>query len=461
MVACESEVDDRPNIVFVLADDLGYGDLGSYGHPYALTPNLDRLAEEGTRFEHFYAASPLCIPSRAGFMTGVFPARFANYTGDFGLGNVPTITSLLNDAGYRTGHFGKWHLGAETSSGTYGIGTIQESKGRKSKALEGKRSRDSNAYDQAIRFIEKNPDGPFYVQIWGTVPHYPINPSSAFLAPFAATTVVMADFSPFMRKKFARVDSYGGDINEGMRRYLGDVHSIDFEMGRILKKLDDLGLSENTLVVFASDNGPGPSGQVGRDRSLVDQYGKDLLGSPGPFRGGKGSLYEGGARVPFIVRWPGHVPAGRVDDTSITGAVDWLPTLCGLAKISCASSHLDGEDVSSAWMGGPIRGLDRCSGRTAGPTHPSQSDGSVGSFAKAGRRIEKLNSTTSFRTQAKPRTLRQPTPRWQLICKIAYASGIRLFRRATPESRDARATLRAWCGGRIHREVGSCDAASM
>jgi arylsulfatase A-like enzyme len=352
MVACESKVDDRPNIVFVLADDLGYGDLGSYGHPYALTPNLDRLAEEGTRFQHFYAASPLCIPSRAGFMTGVFPARFANYTGDFGLGDVPTVTALLHDAGYRTGHFGKWHLGADTSSGTYGIGTIERAKGRTSKALKGKRSRDSHAYDQAIRFIEKNRDGPFYVQIWGTVPHYPINPAPSFLAPFAATTVAMTDFSPFMLKKFARVHSYGGDINEGMRRYLGDVHSLDFEMGRILEKLDELGLSENTLVVFASDNGPGPSGQVGRDRGLVDRYGKDLLGSPGPFRGGKGSLYEGGARVPFIVRWPGRVPAGRVDDTSITSAVDWLPTLCGLAKISCASRHLDGEDVSSAWMGG-------------------------------------------------------------------------------------------------------------
>jgi N-acetylgalactosamine-6-sulfatase len=314
-------VAQRPNIVFLLADDLGYGDLGCYGHPYARTPNIDRLAAEGTKFMQFYVTGVTCCPSRTGFMTGKFPATFATYPADGGFGGRVTVTKLLKRAGYATGHFGKWHIGPETKPGTYGIDRINVAGGSKRDG----RGRDAPIYDDAIAFIEAHKDRPFYVNVWGHVTHHPVNPPAAYVERFRGLAVRETDFPPPMRAKFATAKARGGDLDATMRSYLANVASLDDAVGRLLKRLDALGLRENTIVVFSSDHGSPaiPTEERPQDRprrrKRPEQAGGtdgdhfalslNLMGSNGHLRGGKHGMYEGGVRVPFIVRWPGRVPA--------------------------------------------------------------------------------------------------------------------------------------------------------
>ncbi len=160
---------ERPNIVFLLADDLGGGDLKCYGHPYARTPHIDQLARQGTRFTQFYATGCTCCPARTGLMTSKFPATYGTYPANGGFGDRITVTQLLKRNGYVTGHFGKWHIGPDTSPGTYGIdsiGATSEDKDRKRKNAD-ERGRDAHIYDEAIEFIEQHKDKPFYVNVWG------------------------------------------------------------------------------------------------------------------------------------------------------------------------------------------------------------------------------------------------------------------------------------------------------
>lgn len=338
--------DDRPpNIVFMFADDLGYGDLGCYGHPYAKTPVLDQLAEEGTRFTQFYVTGVTCNPSRTGLMTGLFPARFPKYAADFGFGDRSTITELLKKRGYRIGHFGKWHIGPDDSDGTYGIDTVKTI----GKSRDRSAGRDTDLYSAAIEFIRENKDEPFYVNVWGHATHFPVNTPAELAGQFKDVTVDREDFSQTMQHKFDECLKIGGDLDESMRQYLGDVQQIDLNVGRVLKTLDDLGLRENTIVVFSSDHGPAP---VILGKKGAREFSNNMLGYAGKFRGGKHEQYEGGTRVPFIIRWPDKVEAGRVDTTSICSFVDWLPTLCSIAGIEELPSKLDGEDVSDIWLGG-------------------------------------------------------------------------------------------------------------
>jgi N-acetylgalactosamine-6-sulfatase len=155
----------------MFADDLGYGDLHCYGHPYAKIPVLDQLANEGTRFTQFYATGVTCNPSRTGLMTGLFPARFPKYAADFGFGDRVTITELLKKRGYATGHFGKWHIRPDDSNGSYGIDTVQTI----GKSREESAGRDDDLYSAAIEFIRENKDRPFYVNVWGHATHFPVN----------------------------------------------------------------------------------------------------------------------------------------------------------------------------------------------------------------------------------------------------------------------------------------------
>jgi N-acetylgalactosamine-6-sulfatase len=351
--------DKKPNIVFILADDLGYADLKCYGHPYARTPHLDQLAADGTRFTQFYMTGITCCPSRTGLMTGKYPASFREYPATAGFGKQVTITELLKKHGYATGHFGKWHIGSKQTPGTYGIDTIQSDSGdRAAKKRRGERGRDAHIFDDAIRFIEKNKQGPFYVNVWGHISHFPINPPQALVEEFKDVVVKESDFSPYMQEKFAYVKKTGGDVNIGMRRYLADVSSMDASVGRLLKKLDELGLREKTIVVFSSDQGPAPVEPPGKTQKLTTDAQKqrqlqqwDMMGYAGDLRGGKHGMYEGGVRVPFIIRWPGHVPAGKVNTTSVIGGIDWLPTLGRFAGAPVDTAQLDGEDVSEVWLG--------------------------------------------------------------------------------------------------------------
>ena len=338
----------KPNIVFLLADDLGGGDLHCYGHPYSRTPSIDRLASEGTRFKQFYATGCTCCPSRTGFMTAKFPATYPTYPANGGFANHVTVTELLKQQGYRTGHFGKWHIGPVQQPGTYGIdsiGAAEDEAGGKKKKGGDDRGRDAHIYDEAIRFIEKNKDGPFYVNVWGHVSHNPVNPTDALVKRWSNLKVKDQDFPAPMRAKLNDARKAGGDVDDGMRRYLADVESLDDSVGRLLKRLDELGLRDNTLVAFSSDQGA-DMGKVSAGGLRFNQ-----LGYNGPHRGGKHTNYEGGVRIPFIVRWPGHVPVGRVDESSVISAADWLPTLCALTGTKINAADFDGEDASAAWLG--------------------------------------------------------------------------------------------------------------
>ncbi|MDA2930903.1 sulfatase-like hydrolase/transferase, partial [Acidobacteria bacterium AH-259-O06] len=338
----------KPNIIFIFADDLGWGDLGCYGHRQIQTSNLDRLAEEGTLFTQFYVNSAVCSPSRTAFMTGNFPARHRVH-GHFaqaqrnqarGMPNwldpaATTVTKLLKQSGYQTGHFGKWHLGSGPGApdpGDYGIDVHRTTNSNgpgwdqndpyfraKSTAL---------IVEETIRFIEANRDQPFYVNLWTLVPHATLHPTEE-------------EMKPYRRLGPAKVPYKGA-----MQIYYASVTALDREIGRLLQKLDELGLARNTIVFFSSDNGP--------EDIHIRNASHSGVGSPGPLRGRKRSLYEGGTRMPFIVRWPNRVPAGRVDDTSVLTAVDFLPTLCKLAGIELpAGTNLDGEDVSDVLLGRP------------------------------------------------------------------------------------------------------------
>lgn len=358
---------DRLNIIFILADDFGWGDPHCYGHPYAQTPNLDKLAAQGTRFTKFHATGVTCCPARTGLMTGKFPATFQKYPASYGFGSRVTITELLKKNGYATGHFGKWHIGPVLEPGTYGIDVIGSDQGSagKHRQPEDNRGRDAPMYDQAISFIEQHKAEPFYVNIWDHISHHPIHPNQAVLDAFGPLELDESKFTPEMREKFETCKKLGGDPATHMRAFLADVKSMDAEIGRLLQKLDELDLSENTLVVFSSDQGAAPlrdtegadakprkknKGPAGSD---IDDIRLNAMGYAGPnFRGGKHTDLEGGVCVPFIVRWPARVPAGRVDEQSVISGADWLPSLCAITGISVNASDFDGEDSSKALLGG-------------------------------------------------------------------------------------------------------------
>ena len=367
-LVCRGIAAEKPNVIFILADDLGWGDLACYGHPYAKTPNLDKLAADGTRFTHFYATGVTCCPARTGLMTGKFPATFQKYPASFGFGNRVTVTELLKKNGYATGHFGKWHIGTVMEPGTYGIDVIgsDEEERAKKRLPTGDRGRDAPIYDRAISFIEKNKEGPFYVNIWDHISHHPVNPTPSVLDAFGPLELDESKFTPAMREKFAICKKLGGDPTAHLRAFLADVKSMDDEIGCLLAKLDELGLRENTLVIFSSDQGAAPlrdtdvdaakpnkNGNNKREGSDIDAIRMNAMGYAGPnFRGGKHTDLEGGVCVPFIARWPAKVPAGRVDDQSVISGADWLPSLCAITGISVNAADFDGEDSSKALLGG-------------------------------------------------------------------------------------------------------------
>jgi len=337
----------RPNFVFIFADDLGWGDLGCYGNKQIKTPNLDRLAKNGTLFTQFYVNGSVCSPSRTSIMTSHFPARHKVH-GHFASDRqnkarampnwldpkVHTVTGLLRKFGYTTGHFGKWHLGSGKGAPTPGDYGIDEHCTRTSSGhqLEGtsdeyfRAKSTGQIVDKTIDFIEKNHDKSFYVNVWTLVPHATLHPTDEQMKPYER-------YAP------------RGVPYKGVKQiYYASVTDMDHHIGRLIKKIDELGLSENTVIAFSSDNGP-------EDLNIRNAV-HSGIGNTGPFRGRKRSLYEGGIRMPFIVRWSGHIPAGRVDDTNIIAGVDWLPTVCSLAKVKMPSNlKPDGEDMSAALLG--------------------------------------------------------------------------------------------------------------
>ena len=332
----------KPNVIFFLTDDMGWGDLSCYGNPELKTPNIDRLAAEGVRFTQFYSASPICSPSRVGFTTGMCPARWRitsylqtregnriDQQADWLDPKAPTLARVLQAAGYATGHFGKWHMGGGRDVDNaplpqeYGFDeswTTWEGMGPgidNDPAAKGtpRFRRTQKFIEKAMDFIRRHKDRPFYVDIWPNDVHDPH----------------VAD--PELRSKYDPAPPGHQNFNAVLDEY-------DRQFGRLLDFLQSEGLAGNTIVIFSSDNGPNPPFQDHR--------------RTGGLRGMKWSLYEGGIRMPFIVRWPGRIPAGKVDGRTVVGAVDLLPTVCALAGAAApVGPEFDGEDMSRAWLSAP------------------------------------------------------------------------------------------------------------
>ncbi len=352
----------RPNVVFILTDDQGWADAKFAGHPYVQTPNLDRLASQGTWFKQFYVAATVCSPSRCGFMTSHYPARHAihGHFADHALNearSMPdwldpqtvTVTKLLRDAGYATGHFGKWHLGGGDGAPTpdaYGIDDVRAMVCRDPAWTEPATTfwakSSTVIVDEAIRFIKGNQDRPFYANVWTLLPHAPLNPTPEQLKPYESLAPRADDpaFGRWMQQYLGEAK----DLKSQMQVFCASLTDLDTQIGRLLQTLDELDLADNTIVFFSSDNGP-EDYRIGN----ADNAG---VGNTGPLRARKRSMYEGGIRTFGLVRWPGHVAAGRVDETSVIGGVDWLPTVCKLTDVAVPDSvQPDGEDVSDIWLG--------------------------------------------------------------------------------------------------------------
>lgn len=332
---------DRPNVIFLLADDQGSADLGSYGSEDLATPHLDALAARGVRFTQFYSAAPVCSPSRAGVLTGRYPVR-AGVPGNCasqagGKGALPpeeiTMAEMFKAAGYATAQIGKWHLGYTPETHPLQQG-FDHSFGHMGGCIDNYshffywsgpnvhdlwRNGEEVFHDgeffpdlmvkEASGFIEANRGKPFFIYYAMNTPHYPYQGDAKWL------------------KRFA-------DLPYPRNLYAAFVAAQDERLGRLFAKLDELGLSENTIVVFQSDNGHSTEERA--------HFGG---GSAGPFRGAKFSLLEGGIHLPAIVSWPAKLPKGGVRDQP-AHACDWLPTLAELSGIPLPDKTLDGLSLA-------------------------------------------------------------------------------------------------------------------
>lgn len=332
-----------PNVIIIFTDDQGYADVGGFGAQGYETPNLDRLAKQGCKFTNFHVAQPVCSASRAALLTGCYPNRIGIH-GALGPGanhglntNEVTIAEILKQRGYATGMAGKWHLGRpapllpthhgfdeflglpyshdmwprhpEAPPGTYPPLPLIEGEGVVKADLQPEDlARLTTQYtERAVKFIERNKERPFFFYLAHSLPHVPLYVS----------------------------DKFKGKSQRGL---YGDViMEIDWSVGEVMQTLKKFNLETNTLVIFTSDNGPWLS------------YG-DHAGSAGIFREGKGTTWEGGTRVPCIMRWPGHIPAARTNDAMLM-TIDLLPTIASFAGAPLPPNRIDGVDVGPLLTG--------------------------------------------------------------------------------------------------------------
>ena len=344
----------KPNIVFIMADDMGYGDAGSYGQKLIQTPNIDRLAEQGLRFTEVYAGASVCAPCRSVLMTGLHTGHtrvrgnFGVAGGVTGLGGgahrIPlraedrTVAEVLKKTGYTTGMAGKWGLGEPNTTGyptrkgfdhwfghvnqrqahTYDPTFLWLNQHRFELTGNHHGARQQYSHDLfasfAMNFIRHQAEGPFFLYVPFTIPH------AAFEVP---------DLAPYADKPWP----------EQRKAYAAMITRMDRDIGHMLDLLDELKIADDTIVFFTSDNG------------AAARY-EGLFNSAGPFREQKGSVYEGGIRTPMIVRWPGRVAAGKTNDTTAWYFADFLPTAAELAGAETPSG-LDGVSVLKTLLGKP------------------------------------------------------------------------------------------------------------
>lgn len=338
---------EKPNIIFILTDDMGYSDISCFGGKFVPTPNIDRIAAEGIKFTSYYSAAPICSPSRTGLLTGMFPARwnfttFLNDRRSNGLAeqanylnvNAPSIAKIMKSAGYTTGHFGKWHMGGgrdilnAPNFDKYGFDehiSTYESPDPDSlitatdwiwsdKDSIKRWNRTRYFVDKALDFLKRHKGQPCFINLWPDDMHTPWVPE--------VDRVYEGKFpmNPQQEKAFKLV-----------------LKEYDKQIGRLLDGLKALAIDQNTIVIFTSDNGPLPSFRGSRAAGL---------------RGSKLSLYEGGIRMPFIIKWPGQTPKGATDSTSVLIATDILPTLAAITGASLPANYQgDGENRAAVFLG--------------------------------------------------------------------------------------------------------------
>ncbi|MDR1810504.1 MAG: sulfatase-like hydrolase/transferase, partial [Prevotella sp.] len=332
---------DKPNIIVMYIDDMGYSDPSCYGGTYTPTPNIDKLAQEGLLFTQYYSACPISSPSRVAITTGMYPTRWGintflstraeqvnnesnNYLDD----RAPSMARALKAGGYVTGHFGKWHMGGgrdvNDAPSIYNYGFDEYASTWESPDPDPKLTStnwiwantdeikrwDRTAYfvDKTLDFLSRHSDRPCFVNLWPDDVH-----------------------TPWV------YENDGGEQRESAEHFTVVLAELDVQVGRLMQGLKDLGIDNNTLVVFTSDNGPAPAFNGKRTDEL---------------RGQKATLYEGGIRMPFIVRWPGVITPGQLNTTSVVCSVDLLPSLCTIADAPVPTEYpIDGVDMSDVLLG--------------------------------------------------------------------------------------------------------------
>jgi arylsulfatase A-like enzyme len=355
----------NPNVVILYIDDMGYADPSCFGNPDIETPHIDKLASQGTRLTNFYTNSPICSPSRVALNTGQAPGRhkvWAHFASkqqnktrnmvDFLDPNVQTTAKVLKANGYATAHFGKWHMGGGRDvvaplPQAYGFDeSLVSFEGLGERILFGKAGLNSQSaklghgnftlvekwestgiyVDRAIDFMTRNKDKPFYLHMFPNDVHDRHSPREDWLEKYAKYSD-----DPYKQAFYAVLDN------------------MDKQIGRLMDVMDELGIAENTILIFTSDNGP-------TDWPRYYEEGYNPPGWTGPFYGRKWSLYEGGIRMPFIIRWPARIKAGAINDKSIVAAIDFMPSILAMTQTPLPDHwNLDGEDMSSAFYGIPVQ----------------------------------------------------------------------------------------------------------
>ena len=371
VAGCTSKEEGPPNIIFILADDLGWADLPAYGNAFNEAPNLSRLASQGKLFTNAYAAAPVCSPTRASIQSGQYPARtgiidfipghwrpyeklrVASNKTQFLPSEIHTLGELMRDAGYATGYFGKWHLGGSPEhlpesqgynesvvyhgGGYFGFGE----KLHPPQDFPPQKILSEALTDLGIRFIENNRQNPFFLFL----AHYDVH--------------VQLDADTALIHKYLRKEKAGDYPSNAI--YAAMVEHVDRSVGRVMDKLEELKLEDNTMVVFFSDNG----GLVSRydkipliANSKKHYYEGDTLlyvaSSNYPLRSEKGTVFEGGIREPLIIKWPGKISQGTTSDALIT-SVDFFPTFAALTGAKLPNNQvLDGENILPELTGGEV-----------------------------------------------------------------------------------------------------------
>lgn len=345
----------KPNIIIILTDDMGFSDIGAFGGNFVPTPNIDRLTKSGLKLTQYYSAAPICSPSRAGLLTGMYPARwnFSTYLdnkkhnkdaeqADFLNPDAPTMAKVFKGAGYATGHFGKWHMGGgrdvKDAPGFEKYGFDEHISTYESpdpdplitatdwiwsyKDSIQRWDRTRYFVDKTLDFMQKHKGQPCFINLWPDDVHTP--------------------WVPRHGKEFEGKFPMNPQEENAFKQILAEY---DKQIGRLLDGLERIGADKNTIIIFTSDNGPLPSFRGSRAAGM---------------RGTKLSLYEGGTNMPFAIKWPGHIKAGSSDNSSEITGVDILPTLSKMAGVRLPGNYQgDGVDRSDVILGKPsARGKD-------------------------------------------------------------------------------------------------------